>query len=244
MQPLRRSVPAAVALLLSLAACGPTDEAADARERDTGYRGIALPEPVAVPDFTLTDTDGRRFDFLEETEGRVALLFFGYTHCPDVCPVHMANLGAVLEGLPSDVRREIRVVFVTTDPARDSLPRLRSWLDRWDPSFVGLRGEMEEVNRIQRRLNLPPAVTRARGAGGAAAGDTAAAGAGATVAAAGTARPDSDYIVGHASQVLAIDAGGRVRVVYPFGTRQADWAHDLPKLVRDFGRPGGTAPGG
>ena len=212
----RRSASPLVATLLLLApaaACGPTDEAAEARARGTGYRGIALTEPVPVPDFTLTRTDGRPYRFHEETDDKLALLFFGYTHCPDVCPVHMANIAAVLEKLPGEVRRGVEVVFVTTDPERDTLPRLREWLDRWDPAFVGLRGPLEEVNRIQGQLRLPAAVH----------------------AAADSADDDGGYAVGHASQVLAVGADDSVRVVYPFGTRQRDWMHDLPRLLREHG---------
>ncbi len=197
------------------AACGAERPERDAerRARETGYRGFLLPEALERPDFTLTDTRGEPFDFREETADRLALLFFGYTHCPDICPVHMANLAAVLEDLPYDVRRRIRVVFVTTDPERDDRERLRAWLDRFDPEFVGLRGELSEVNRIQARLHLPAAVRQDR--------------------------DDGDYTVGHASQVIAFGADGRTTVVYPFGTRQADWTHDLPRLV---GRPDAGGP--
>lgn len=191
-----------------LLACGPTAERHQAaeRERSTGFRGIALPEPASAPAFTLTDTRGRDFRFPAETAGRVTLLFFGYTHCPDVCPVQVANVAAVLEDLPFAQRSRFRMVFVTTDPERDTPERLRSWLDRFDPSFIGLRGDPEEVNRIQEALGLPPAFIQER--------------------------PETEeYLVGHASQVVAISPDGRARLAYPFGTRQADWAHDLPLLA-------------
>lgn len=189
--------------------CRPADlqqsRAGATRARETGSRGILLPEPLAKPAFTLPDTEGKPFAFREETEGQVVLLFFGYTHCPDVCPVHMANLAAVLDRLPYATRRAIRVVFATTDPERDTPERLRGWLDRFDPAFVGLRGDLAEVNRIQEELGLPPALREERSAG--------------------------EYLVGHASQILAFGRDGMARVAYPFGTRQADWAHDLPRLV-------------
>lgn len=191
-----------------LLGCGPTAERHEAAERarSTGFRGIVLAEPMSAPAFTLTDTRGRDFHFRAETAGRVTLLFFGYTHCPDVCPVQVANVAAVLDDLPFAQRSRFRVVFVTTDPERDTAERLRSWLDRFDPSFVGLRGEPEEVNRIQEALGLPPAVVQES--------------------------PDTEkYLVGHASQLLVISPDGRARLAYPFGTRQADWAHDLPLLA-------------
>lgn len=200
----------AVAAVAALAACGgprPEEAALDAQR--SPLRGTVLAPSWPKPDFTLTDTNGRPFDFRAETDGLVTLLFFGYTHCPDVCPVHMANIAAVLRDLDYAHRSRIGVVFVTTDPERDTLPRLREWLDRFDTSFVGLRGTAEEVDEIQAALHLPAAVRQ-------------------------PSRPGplpGAYAVGHAAQVIAFTADGRARVVYPFGTRQSDWAHDLPKLV-------------
>jgi len=87
-----------------------------------------LDEPLVRPDFVLTDVDGEPFDFAAETEGALALLFFGYTHCPDVCPVQMANLAEVLRDLPFELSSHVMVVFVTTDPDRDTPERMREWL--------------------------------------------------------------------------------------------------------------------
>jgi protein SCO1/2 len=189
-------------LLGSLTGCGSSADAA--RRGGSDYRGAVLEHPLPKPDFTLTATTGRPFHFRRETDGYLTLLYFGYTNCPDICPVHLANIAAVLHRSPYEVASRTKVVFVTTDPARDTLPRLRQWLDRFDPSFIGLRGTLDEVNRIQAELGLPPAVP-----------DTAHGG------------------VGHAAQVIAFSPDNRAHVVYPFGTRQEDWAHDLPKLVSD-----------
>lgn len=202
--------------LLALTACvavlsaacrveAPERSQAEERAQSTGYRGILLPNADARPDFVLTDMNGEAFDFRAETEGKLALLFFGYTYCPDVCPVHMASIAAVRRELPVSLQRRIKVVFVTVDPERDTAERLRSWLDTFDRSFVGLRGEPERVGGILQAMDLPPAVVP----------DTA----------------GRDYLVGHASQVIAFSPDGAVRVVYPFGTRQADWQHDLPRLA-------------
>ncbi|MGH7543404.1 MAG: SCO family protein [Gemmatimonadota bacterium] len=201
-----RLSPIVLAALL-LPGCG---EAPEAGGRETGpapaFRGRVLAEAIARPDFTLLDTAGETYDFLEETRGKTALLFFGYTHCPDVCPIHMGNIAAVLTDVGVERRREVEVVFVSTDPERDPPERIRSWLDRFDPAFVGLRGSRAEVDSIQRALGLPPSILEPRAA-------------------------DGSYAVGHAAQVLAFSPDGPARVVYPFGTRQADWAHDLPLLI-------------
>ena len=198
----------AVVLLFALAAlaCSP-QERAGSQDQDSEYRGRVLPQPLAKPDFTLTDTEGEPFDFREETRGELALLFIGYTNCPDVCPVHMANLAAVLKDLPHEVSDQVEVIFVTADPERDTPEVIRSWLDRFDRDFIGLRGTQEEVHAIEEALMLPPSVVAKDEATG-------------------------EPIVGHASHVVAFTADGKAHVMYPFGTRQADWSHDLPRLVR------------
>jgi protein SCO1/2 len=168
------------------------------------YRGVELTPARPKPDFTLTATDGRPFEFRRATDGQLTLLFFGYTYCPDICPVHLANIAAVLEKLPPLQRDSVRVVFVTTDPERDTPERLRSWLDNFGHNFVGLRGSVEDVNRIETSFGLPASIKEGTG---------------------------DKYGVGHAAQVLAFTPDDSLRVLYPFGVRQQDWANDLPKLL-------------
>src|ERR1700757_3986387 len=91
------------------------------------YRGGLVAPPLPKPRFVLTDTSGAPFDFWNRTVGSVTLLFFGYTYCPDQCPTHMANIGAALKKLPPGVADQVKLVFVTTDPARDTPVELRGW---------------------------------------------------------------------------------------------------------------------
>lgn len=176
----------------------------------SGRAGVELDPPLPKPDFVLTDvSDGEPYDFREETGGYLTLLFVGYTHCPDVCPVHMANLAAVLPELPREVEDRIRVVFVSSDPARDTPERIREWLSSFDPDFVGLRGSRSEIEVVEEALGLPASVVEEGGGEG------------------------DDYFVGHAAQVLVFEADDTARVAYPWGTRQRDWSRDLPRLVPD-----------
>ncbi len=195
----RCSIAAALALL-SVSACS-----SDAPPRPEEMRGVVYSEPLQKPDFKLTTTAGDSFEFTEETEGFVTLLFFGYTYCPDVCPVHMANIAHVLKTLPPQVSNRVKVVMVTTDPKRDTPQRFGTWLRNFDPSFVGLIGPLEYVNEIQGWLQLPAATAY---------GDD-----------------EDDYAVGHSARVIAFTTDNRAHVGYPFGTRQTDWAHDIPLLV-------------
>ena len=114
--------PALFAAMLALSfvqACG--RESASANP----FRGVALPTPIATPSLTLTDFNGQPFDFAAATRDKVGLLFFGYTHCPDVCPLHMANIAAVLKRMSAEDRARVVTVFVTTDPERDTPARLK-----------------------------------------------------------------------------------------------------------------------
>jgi len=197
----------AVLSVLSMGCSMEASERADAaaREADTGLRGMVMSDPPARPDFVLADARGGEFDFAAETDGYLTLLFFGYTYCPDVCPIHMSSIAEVRRDLGNDLASRIKVVFVTVDPERDTPERLRSWLGAFDDEFIGLYGPKEEVDAIQMGLGLPPAMI-----------------------------PDvtaDDYQVGHGSPVLAFSADDGLFVRYPFGTRQEDWRHDLRILA-------------
>lgn len=173
----------------------------------SGFFGAELPLPVPKPDFTFTDSKGKPFPFVAQTAGKVTLLFFGYTSCPDICPVHLANIAAVLDKLPDDVQRHVAVIFVTTDPARDTIPALDTWIKGFSPTFIGLTASDSVLAAAQAMVKVLPAerdtVRDAKGG----------------------------YTVGHSATVIAYTRDGLGRVMYPFGTRQRDWAHDLPLLV-------------
>ncbi|MBA3889684.1 MAG: SCO family protein [Gemmatimonadaceae bacterium] len=198
----------AAALALGVqGACTPTPPLPAGR-----YNGIELKPAKPKHDFILADTEGRPFAFRQATDGQVTLLFFGYTACPDICPVHMANIAAVLDRLSPGERARVKVVFVSTDPDRDSADRLRTWLSHFDSSFIGVRGPIADVNRIEQEFGLAASFNDAESAA------------------------DTAYGVGHAGQVLAFTPDDSLRVMYPFGTRQQDWAKDLPRLIA-FGAP-------
>ena len=204
------------ALLGSLWACAGDggEGSGSAAAAEGGWRGAVLDPPVEKVGFTLQDTEGRAFDFLDRTEGSLTLLFFGYTYCPDICPVHLANIAAVLGDWPHELREKVSVVFVSTDPERDTPERIREWLDAFDPAFIGLRGDQDRVNEIERSFGLPPSFVD-------------------------PGQDPESYLVGHAAQVLAFTPDGLAHIAFPFGTRQADLAVDLPRLAREgFARSG------
>lgn len=170
-----------------------------------GLRGTALATPLRKPDLTLVDTAGRPYDLRTATAGRLALVYLGYTHCPDVCPTTIADLAAALSQTSAAVRRQVTVVFVTTDPDRDTSAVLRDWLAQFDPTFVGLRGSWDQVASYAQYLgiSLEPPKQQA----------------------------DGTWIVGHGSQVTAFEPNGVASTVYLAGVTPADYAHDIPLLL-------------
>jgi protein SCO1 len=181
--------------------------AANAQTAGPAYRGGLVTPPLPKPKFILTDTSGAPFDFREKTSGYVTLLFFGYTQCPDQCPMHMANLGSALKKLPSGVADQVKLVFVTTDPARDTPVALRRWLDYFDQRFIGLTGTEAAIEAVQRGAGVPPATKTASLNGG--------------------------YGISHANFVIAYTRDNLAHVIYPGGVSKDDWVHDLPLLVKE-----------
>jgi len=191
--------------LLGAACKAPRSPSAGTPEAGGESAAAEYPHPRPKPAFTLTDTEGHPFPFRDSTAGFVTLLFFGYTNCPDVCPAQIANIAAALHKLPDPVARQVKVVFVTTDPARDTPERLRAWLDHFDPGFIGLTGTQAAIDSAQLAMHLPPAEKEVL--------------------------PDGRYLMGHWAQVIAFTKDGMARFAFPFGTRQSEWAQEIPRLV-------------
>lgn len=169
----------------------------------TELQGAVVESATPKPSFVLTDTAGEPYDFVEQTEGKLTLLYFGYLNCPDICPVHMAQIAEVFDQLPA-VARDAVVVFVSVDPDRDSPEEIRTYLDNFDSRFVGLTGTMAELESAQTAAGIP--LARYVGEG-------------------------ETYTVDHAGWVIAYAPDGLSHSVYPFGTRQSQWTNDLQILA-------------
>jgi protein SCO1/2 len=218
---------AALALVSGCAGGGPAATAPT--PSPVAYHG---PQPLPVPsrpEWVLTDTDGHRYDFQQQTKGRPTLVYFGYTHCPDECPTAMADVAAALRSVSPALRAQVRVVFVTTDPKRDTAPVLRRWLDQFSTSFVGLLGTQAQVDAAQTATGIEPAYPDGPAPTIAGHPDE-------HVHKAGTAPHKHfgplGYAVAHSAVIFAYDAADRLPVVYPGGVTPADIAADLPVLAR------------
>jgi protein SCO1 len=113
-----------------------------------------LDQPFDKPGLVLTDTHGKKYDLREETAGRPTLIYFGYTHCPDICPLTMNNIAVAKKALPAAEQAKLRVVFVTTDPKRDTAAELGKWLKGIDPQFIGLTGDFNAIRAGARTLGI------------------------------------------------------------------------------------------
>ncbi|MDQ3600087.1 MAG: SCO family protein [Actinomycetota bacterium] len=222
--PARRTAGLLVAAV-TLTACGGAAEEASGtansavaivEDEPSAYHGTLLDPPVERPDLTLRDTSGQPFTFDERPADEVTVVFFGYTHCPDVCPTTMADLAAARRQLPADIRERVTVAFVTEDPERDTPAVLRDWLDGFDPDFVGLRGGNADTKRVLEELYLPESKRI-------------------PTPAAAVVHPEDghehpgDYGLEHAGIVYAFGPGGTV--IYSGGTSPRQYAEDLARLA-------------
>ncbi len=144
--------------------------------------GTWLPRPAAVSDFQLTDLSGHDFT-LQSLRGHPALLFFGFTNCPDVCPLTLATLSQ----LPPAVLPGLRVLFVTIDPARDSLSVLHAYLAAFNPAFLGARGSQAQLDPLLKSLH---------------------------VSAQRENLPDGGYTMQHSATLYLLDTQGRLAAVF------------------------------
>ncbi|MGW7206553.1 SCO family protein [Streptomyces sp. NPDC054837] len=160
---MRKKTFAAAALLaaasLTLTACGSgadSDSPVSVVSEEAGSDKAAtvLDKPFEKPDLVLTDTDGEKYDLREQTKGRPTLIYFGYTHCPDVCPLTMNNIAVAKKQLTRAQQDELRIVFVTTDPDRDTPKALGKWLKGIDSQVVGLTGDFATIQAGARTLGI------------------------------------------------------------------------------------------
>ncbi len=203
-----------IGLALALSSCAGDDDGSTelTLSGSSEFRGVRQLPPLALPDVTLTDTNGQPYRLRDQAAGKVTLLYLGYTNCPDVCPTHMAQIAHALEEVSPGTAAQVLVVFITTDPDRDTPAVLREWLDNFAPSFVGLTGSQEQIDQVQASLNANPAKKTALDRGG--------------------------YEVGHSAYVYAFTPDRQdARLVYPSDTSWEDYAADLRALIEEGRRP-------
>ncbi len=175
------------------------------RSDNTGYTGILLPEPYVVPDVSLASSKGGSYSLQKDTAGKLTLVFFGYTNCPDVCQVVMGTIASSYARLSTAEKAKVKVVFVTTDPQRDTTKVLRSYLARLNPSFIGLTGKIAHLDAAGK----PMGVFIKKGA----------------------TLPSGGYDVSHSTTVIAVDGRGKAPLVWSSTTSPAQMTADIHKMM-------------
>lgn len=155
--------------------------------------------------FTLTSENGETVTEAQYGD-TVKLLFFGYTHCPDVCPITLGRLRTVLDRMPEDATQRVRVLFVSVDPERDGPEALRAYTDQFGERFIGLTGSREQLDALTKRYRTTY----------------------------GYGEPDAqgNYEVSHGSAVYAFDSDGEARLLIRRDDGVDDVADDLEQLVQ------------
>jgi protein SCO1/2 len=167
------------------------------------FKGIDITGADYARELALTDPDGRRRS-LAEFKGRVVVVFFGFTHCPDVCPTTMAELALVKQQLGADGQR-LQGVFVTVDPQRDTPELLKAYVTNFDPGFVALRGTPEETLAVAKHFKVFFAKVPGK--------------------------TEGSYTIDHTAGAYLFDPEGRVRLFTRHGTGADALLHDVRILL-------------
>ena len=167
------------------------------------FHGMVLQSPMKAKNFTLTGHNGQPVS-LKDFQGQIVLLYFGYTTCPDVCPTTLADLHQARLAL-GNRGKQIQVLMVTVDPARDTQQVLAEYMPHFDSSFIGLTGMSDQIAEVATYYGI----YYEQQAGNSALG----------------------YLVNHTATVMVIDKEGYLRLVFPFGTPSEDIKSDLDYLL-------------
>ncbi|RYP84973.1 SCO family protein [Nocardioides guangzhouensis] len=167
--------------------------------------GTRIRDPFDAPATPLTDTDGAPYSLADDTDKPLTLLFFGYTHCPDICQMVMANITSALARLDESDRSRVDVVFVTTDPSRDDEKVLRSYLERFGDGMIGLTGDLDTIVGIGKAFGVYMEHEDKLATGG--------------------------YDVSHSTNVFAIDANDQAPVTWGAQTSPATLAEDITTFL-------------
>lgn len=197
-----RSARAALALPLVLlaTACG-----GGAGAQSGELTGTPLDPPFEVSSTPLVDTDGQAFSLTDDTDKDLTLVFFGYVNCPDICGQVMATLAGTLARLTDEQKQDLDVVFVTTDPARDDEAAVADYVGAFDPSIIGLTGDLDDIVGVGQSLAV--GIEQ------------------------GEKLPSGGYDVTHGTRVYAVDSDDQSPLMWDHDVSQAELAHDVTMLL-------------
>lgn len=192
----RGLVAASAAALFALSACQPA-------QQPPVFQATDITGAAFARDFRLTDHNGR-IRTLADFRGKAVAIFFGYTHCPDVCPTTLSDFAAALKLLGAQAER-VQVIFVTLDPQRDTPEILKRFVPAFNPSFLGMVADDETLKRLAKEYKVVYQKTSVKAA--------------------------DDYLIDHSAGTYIYDPQGRLRLLMPYGSSPDAIAHDLKVLL-------------
>ena len=173
--------------------------------RPYSFHGTTISPPLPVTDFALQTANEEVFR-LSEQKGKLILLFFGYTSCPDVCPVTLATFKQVYDDLGADAQL-VRFVMITADPDRDTPERVAEYAAQFNPEFIGLSGDLVVLEQIWKELGVFVEKQESNSAAG--------------------------YLVSHTASVYVLDQQGGLTMTFPYGTNATEIADDIRQILKD-----------
>jgi len=169
------------------------------------FRGTEMPAGLKAADFQLVDQHRKPFQ-LSGQRGAVVLLFFGYTFCPDVCPLTLSHWKKVAD-LLGPAARDVRFVYITVDPERDTAPQLAAHLNVFDDDFIGLTGKQEELDKVYKTFGVMYEKVQ-------------------------IAESSTGYLVNHTARTNLVDQEGNWRLTFAYNTAPEIIAHDIKLLLK------------
>ena len=173
--------------------------------RPQAYYGSVIEPAQLAADFELIDQHGQPFA-LHKQRGKVVLLFFGYSFCPDVCPSTLADYRQIFGEL-GEQARDLQFVYISVDPDRDTPERLSDYVGKFNPDFIALGGTEAQLSPIWEAYSIAPQKQGSAGTAG--------------------------YLVDHATRIYVIDRTGQLRLTFPFGLTRDSMAADLDALLKE-----------
>lgn len=170
------------------------------------FKGGEISPAAAAPPLELTDQNGEPFTLAQE-EGKVSLIYFGYTTCPDLCPTTLIDFATVKDDLGEDAR-EVDFIMVTFDPERDTEARMKEYMNFFDPEFIGLRGDDGQTEQFLKDYGV-------------------------TIKRVEYPNSSTGYLIDHTALIYVIDKEGKLRLTYPYGTDPLMIAEDVQHLVKE-----------
>jgi protein SCO1 len=174
---------------------------ASAANTSSELRAGVFDPPRPAPEFSLQGSNGQPLK-LSDFRGKVVILGFGFTSCPDVCPTTLGVLAQAHKKLGAD-GQDVQVLYITVDPERDNQERMNAYLKGFDPSFIGGTGRAEELNAVRQNYGIQ----------------------------ANRKQYGSNYTFGHSSFIYLIDRKGLLRALMPYGHSPDDYVHDAKLLL-------------